>query len=79
MLVQYILRKVEDDILKLSKQSDGMLKVDEFIYAKRIFTVLSPYTRSWSIRVEFPLTAVMRLSLKYRPVIKAKSNNCYPK
>jgi hypothetical protein len=56
-----------------------MLKVDEFIYAKRIFTVLSPYTRSWSIRVEFPLTAVMRLSLKYRPVIKAKSNNCYPK
>jgi hypothetical protein len=37
-IVQYILRKVKDEIKKLSDESGGVLKIDELIDAKRIFT-----------------------------------------
>ncbi len=37
-LVQYVLRRVRDDIKRLSEQSGGVLKVDELIDAKRLFT-----------------------------------------
>ncbi|BDC17905.1 hypothetical protein [Acidianus sp. HS-5] len=37
-IVQYILRKVKDNIKKLSDESGGVLKIDELIDSKRIFT-----------------------------------------
>ncbi len=65
-LVQYVLKRVKNDIRRLSEQSGGVLKVDELIDAKRIFTApLSLHKELDYVAVCFSPDKLSKFSLEW--------------